>query len=275
MENLDVLVLGNGFLGSTFGDVGYEVWGRDKINISNTPNTLKPLEDRLREKQTTVINCIGKTKTQWCENKENSEEIVFVNGVLPGLISDLCAKHESKFVHISTGCVYDISDIPQKESDPITGHCEYVKSKMLGELNCNLANDIVIRPRLFYGDTYPNGYANLIKKMSRCFTSVTRDLNSVTSVHTIVSAVTALIQADVSGVFNVADRGYLSMYEINKLFGTNLPIKSIEEIRDELNIYLVNCTMDTTKLEQFYEPPEASVELLRCFNILYPKGITK
>jgi dTDP-4-dehydrorhamnose reductase len=265
-----ILVLGspNGFLAKAFQDEGYELFGRINNLDCDSTSFKSVLANKLFQSEySAVINCIGNADTRFCES--NFAEANKINGGIPGQISQICKDANIKFVQISTGCLYDESATPQRETDFIVAHCNYVVTKWTGEQYLN-ENDLIIRPRLLYGDFEcfdKDGNIrrnNLLVKI-KAFNKFTRALNSYTSVHTIVEACKALIDQNCSGIFNVADRGYMSMSEIADLCGIEHQLINIEEIRKKDNIYLVNSTMDITKLMMYYEPPMLADELKRCW----------
>ena len=64
---------------------------------------------------------------------------------------------------------------------------------------------------LFFGESVDKN--NLLNKV-RKFNNYLTEINSFTSVQTIVEATTALLENDQSGVFNVANKGYTSLWNL-------------------------------------------------------------
>ena len=161
MNNIDkskILVLGTGFLASTFKRNGYTVWGRDKFQYPD--NTIGLVSALTHKKFTSVVNCIGISDTRWCELPENWNTIRRVNGDLPQSLSTACDRLDAKLVHISSGCVYDKKDGAVTELDFTASHCRYVVSKLIGEFGCNLDRDLVLRPRLLFDGVQVEGKRN-------------------------------------------------------------------------------------------------------------------
>ena len=257
-----VIILGAGFLGQTFKQYGYDVWGKESPFSHQLPDgTYEYNYDNLLDFNT-IINCIGKSNTKWCEKRENFSSALESNYYLPQRLSQFCEKNNRKFVHISTGCLYDRNDIPQTELSFTAAHCNYTITKWAGERGCNPNRDLILRPRLYFGSSKnPN---NLLCKLPN-FPYLTNSLDSLTSVDTIVNAAEALLKANVDGVVNVACTGYTSMYEIGKLLGLDKRACSQDTVRFQNNIYLVNNTMDLTKLQKYYNPPKIEEEIVRCW----------
>lgn len=269
MDKSKVLVLGRGFLGKQFEKNGYTVWGRGRfdLNVVDIDLTYIDFWSNMFEGFDIIINCIGNANTRFCENADNWDEVFKVNSELPKFLSNLCNMLDKKFVQISSGCVYDRNDRPQLETDNITSHCNYVVSKIAGEMFCN-ANDLIIRPRLFFGETEDKN--NLLCKVSK-FTKFLTEINSYTSVQTIVESTQALLENKCVGVFNVSNRGYTNLVDIAKACGIEVvnTLNADELIKQE-KLFLVNNVMDTTKLEKYYQPRNILDEIKSCWaSLLY------
>jgi dTDP-4-dehydrorhamnose reductase len=257
--NKKVVVLGDGYLGSEFRKKGYTVFGKDQFQLVDPINTCGNTEWYLHQfldDYDVVINCIAKSNTRFCEN--NYRLAHFSNAVVPEILSQFCLHNHKKFVHISTGCLYDKNNIPQKETDFLVAHCNYTLTKWQGEKNCYPDRDLIIRPRLFFDHSErPNNLLNKVRKFDR----LCNELDSITSVRTVVNAVNFLIIYNCSGIFNVACDGYISMHQIGKMMGLDKGIISIDEIRQSQGLYLVNNVMDISKLKEYYQPPRATEEV--------------
>lgn len=249
MINKKVAVLGKGFLGKEFSEKGYDVfdrsvfeWPIDTIRL----NIFKPLES-----YDIIINCIGCADTRYCENPKNWAAVYNINAKLVSTLSKYCESHNKKFVHISTGCVYDKNDSPQKEDDFVSSHCRYVVSKLAAEYYCS-PNDLILRPRLYFSGTPDKN--NLLTKLPSFKTHLT-ELNSFTSTATIVESAEALLKAGQRGVFNIAQEGYSTIEEIcDHINLPKQPLINGKELQEKEGLALVNNIMDISKLKKFYKP---------------------
>jgi dTDP-4-dehydrorhamnose reductase len=259
-DNMKIAVLGKGFLGQEFESMGYEVWGRDKFDATNI-NNLQLI--KAFEHVDVIINCIGISDTRYCEDPKNFEEIMHVNGHVPKVLSQYCQATNKKFVHISTGCLYDEIGRPCTEEDFLATHCAYTVSKYVGERGCDTTRDLIMRPRLIFSDKKQTGHNNLIQKLMK-FDTFVDEFNSVTWNKTIVEAVQALLDEKQSGIFNVANEGIHTIHEIAQMLGRNGEKISGAELRKSQGLYLVNNVMDISKLRQFYLPPTVSKAISYC-----------
>lgn len=267
INNKRIIVLGKGFLGKEFERQGFEVWGRDQFNINGNEecgfiyNYLSKLDNF-----DIIINCIAKSNTRWCEDRANFPIAMFTNGLLPRWFSEYCDDTGKKFVHISTGCLYDQVYKLQKETDSIVAHCNYTVTKWVGEQGCNPIRDLIVRPRLFFGDMKDKN--NLLVKLPK-YENHTCVRNSLSCVSDVVGAIIALLTANQTGIFNIANMGTLSIEEIAKLIKLpKKPLVSIKYLQEKQGLYLVNARMDITKLKQFYTMSSIEDAIIKCWKTL-------
>ena len=112
MDKSKILVLGSetGFLAKAYKNNGYELFGREQgfdININNT-KCFDVLLKKLTQSEfdyEAIINTIGCSDTRLCETK--FQNALDINGKLPNILSHYCNLFGIKFLHISTGCLYD------------------------------------------------------------------------------------------------------------------------------------------------------------------------
>ena len=255
-----ILVLGNGFQGQAFAKEGFNVLTRDFFGYDGNEfySYIKNLDNI-----DVIINCIGCTNTIYCEN--NFKHSLKVNGELVEYLKNICVKNNIKLVHISTGDVCDNHIIPCKETDHKIGHCNYVISKIYGESFCDNEVDLILRPRVTFGDFIPDGRYNLLKKIKK-FNFLSTELNSLTSVHTVVESTVALLNSNKYGVYNIANDGFISMAELADFLDIKFE-KTIDmkTLRKNMGIHLINSIMDLSKLKEVYSPPNIKEELLRCY----------
>ena len=253
-----VLVLGRGYLGREFERHGYTVWGSDSPFCTKQDNKYH-YDWASLDKFSVIINCIGKSNTRWCET--HFEEAYQTNALFVKTLSEYCHEHDIKLVHISTGCLYDRSHVPNRETDFIVAHCNYTVTKWAGEQYC-LPEDLIVRPRLFFGGHV--GENNLLCKLHR-FEKFCTTLDSLASTLVVVEAVETLLLNEQCGIFNVGCDGFISIYDIGKLVGISRPEMTSEELRTREKLYLVNNVMDISKLKKFYSPPHIDGEIRRCW----------
>ena len=102
---MKTVVLGRGFLGQEFEAMGYEVWGRDKIDFQRELDTTLWCKDvwwrDAFNDYDVIINCIGQSNTRYCEEPKNFDEIMFINGMLDQMMVQALSRNlHSKVANI-------------------------------------------------------------------------------------------------------------------------------------------------------------------------------
>jgi dTDP-4-dehydrorhamnose reductase len=279
MNQPKFLVLGSGMLGEEYEAHGHTVLQSKDFRIQSdfTENDVyRALHSSLGEAKINlndydaIVNCIGISDTRYCEDPKNWKEISIVNGLLPGYLSDYCEESRIKFIHISTGCLYDQPHRPCMEDESLAAHCNYVVSKWQGELGCDKERDIIIRPRLLFGEREPQKGKrnNLICKLQK-FNKFVDAFDSITWIGDIVSASDALIRREQSGVFNVACKEVKTMYQYaTEHLGLEGSKVTPEELRKSQKLHLVNNVMDVSKIEEFVSMTPLNTALEHCLEKL-------
>lgn len=124
MDELNVLVLGDGILGSEIvKQTGWDFTSRKKgFDIKNI--------ESIDKKYTTILNCIAHTDTY-----SNDKEVHWdVNCVFVKNLIDYCNVNNIKLIHISTDYLYTYSIDNASEND-VPVHCNnwYGYTKLLGD----------------------------------------------------------------------------------------------------------------------------------------------
>jgi dTDP-4-dehydrorhamnose reductase len=108
------------------------------IELENIKH-LKQLYEKARPD--VVVNCVGMVKQNAGSN--NYKSSIFLNSLLPHLLSELSARYNSRLVHISTDCVFSGTRGFYSEIDNPDALDLYGRSKLLGEINNS--RDITLR----------------------------------------------------------------------------------------------------------------------------------
>lgn len=259
MENKVAILGDKGFLAKQFVKNKFDAFP-DRINYEIHA---EEFVHKISKDYSALVNCVGCADTRLCENPKNWGYSFMVNADIPRWLSYYCKKYDVKFVQISSGCVYDKNNIPQTEDTQPSSHCRYVVTKIAGEYGCDPEKDLILRPRLYFGETENKN--NLLTKLPKFDRHLT-EINSFTSVQTIVEATTALLDNNQSGIFNVAQEGYSTIKDICKLLGIP-PQDDIDgvELQKKCELALVNNILDISKLKNFYQPRNLEYELRRCW----------
>jgi dTDP-4-dehydrorhamnose reductase len=82
-----------------------------------------------------VINCIGIIKQ--LDEAKDSLKSISVNALFPHRMANICAAAGSRFIQISTDCVFDGTKGNYTEDDRSDAYDIYGKTKYLGEVHCS------------------------------------------------------------------------------------------------------------------------------------------
>lgn len=250
MQN--VIIFGrNGWLANEFSKLyRVEISKVDITNLSEVANCI------LNNKPDIVINCAGKTgrpNIDWCVKTESNEkETILVNAVAPVTLSSLCKLSGSKFVHFSSGCLWESgNDIDEtiKPNPPSF----YSKTKACAE-NCLSNDDLIIRPRMPFSGS---GERCVISKLLK-YPKIISHNNSMVYIPDLIAATKHLIDCDAKGIYNVVNKGgitnqeIIDMYNYYKDENHQYEIVSMEYLlRNNLCVEKrSNCTLSIDKLLQ-------------------------
>lgn len=265
---MKIAIIGGGFLGNVL-KKDNPLWHLFKFKELNCypfqQNTIKIDFDQLDEYDV-IINTVAQTNTRQCESKDYEQiKLNFdLNCVYPMYLSDYCKRHNKKYVHISTACLYreksaDGDVTLGRESDCIDPTTTYTLQKFYAEKSLN-SNDLILRSRLFFGES--ESPSNLITKIKK-FDTFSDATNSMTSVHTLSSAISFLIKENAIGFYNVVNEGSASLFELATLVGLN----GKRYVPKEGEYRAPNLLIDISKIKEMgFNPPNLVDEFKRCWS---------
>lgn len=222
---MKVLILGaNGMLGHItydyFKENGYEVFGtalNDSQHIfydafSNMEEIDKIIE---KIKPNVVINCIG-ILNQAAET--NKPLAVKLNSLLPHYLDSLSEKHEYKFIHVSTDCVFSGKRGQYNETDFPDAESFYGKSKALGEVNND--RNLTLRTSIVGPDINEKGIGlfNWFMKQSKQTNGYTKVIWSGVTTLQLAKLFEYVINNNLTGLHIAVNNQTITKYELLKLF---------------------------------------------------------
>ena len=222
---MKILVLGaEGMLGHVvkyyFQENGYSVRGTSRsggeyYKFDATEN-LQDIERFIADfKPGAVINCIGILNKVAEENKPLA---VMINSYLPHYLGELCKKVNTKFVHISTDCVFDGKKGDYTEESFKDATSFYGQSKALGELNDD--SSLTLRTSIVGPDTKINGIGLFQWFMNQQGETSGYDKVVWTGVTTIelAKAIEKAIINNLTGLRHVVNNQKIDKYSLLNLF---------------------------------------------------------
>lgn len=162
-----------------------------------------------------VINCIG-LLNQVAE--ENSSLAVYLNSYLPHLIENVLRETKTKFIHMSTDCVFAGNTGPYKEDSLRDGKTIYDRSKAMGEINNS--KDLTFRNSIVGPDMNEKGIGlfNWFMKQNGPISGYTGAIWTGVTTVTLAKAMEHAIKENLCGLYNLVNNTGISKYELLSLF---------------------------------------------------------
>lgn len=140
-------------------------------------------------------------------------------------VAEVCAASGTRLVYVSTNAVFDGSNAPYRESDPVNPINAYGRIKVACErvVEANLDRPVIVRPILMYGWPHalgrPNPVTWIVDALDRGETIHVVDDVYENPLHNISAALAiwAILERDISGIVHLAGRDVISRYELARM----------------------------------------------------------
>jgi dTDP-4-dehydrorhamnose reductase len=261
------MIIGNGKVAKVIRKKEDIVLSRNECDITDLDSVMGAISNF----NGTVINCAAKTNLEWCQ--ENKHETYCVNTVGAINLLKACQTSGAKLVHISSGCLFDGNKTISDEETLPTPAVWYTRTKTWADefiTSYGYENYLILRPRqLISAIAHPT---NMLTKFARVeeFTGI-EDLNSITCIEDFSDMIDHLLKIDARGIYNCANTGVISPYEIackiRDVLNSNLKVTKIsyDKLLKRLPNRRVNTILSTQKLERSgYIPRSAETALNWC-----------
>lgn len=226
-QKLKILVMGStGMAGHTitlyFLERGYDVTAYSTTAFPYCKNIISDALDKdalkeilLNGKYDAVINCIG-LLNQVAEN--NKSLAVYLNSYLPHFIVDTLKDKKTKYIHMSTDCVFAGNGGPYFEKSLRDGLTFYDRTKALGEVDDD--KNLTFRNSIIGPDLNENGIGlfNWFMKQKDETKGYTGAIWTGVTTLTLAKAMEVAIQDDLSGIYNLVNNESISKYDLCILF---------------------------------------------------------
>lgn len=227
LSNMKILVLGaSGMAGHTvtlyFKEQGYEVhafarrpfpyckWIQgDAFDIEN----LKAIVTTGR--YDVVINCIG-LLNQFAESAP--EKAIYINSYLPHLIVSWLKDTSTRFIQMSTDCVFAGNTGPYDEDSFPDGKSYYDRTKALGEVNDE--KNLTFRNSIIGPDINEKGIGlfHWFMQQNGSINGFTKAIWTGVTTLTLAKAMECAIRTDLSGLYNLVNNYSINKYDLLCLF---------------------------------------------------------
>ena len=205
---------------------------------------------------TVIINTAAKINLEWCEENKEESRLVNVEGAVN--VAKVCKKYGHHLVHVSSGCIFDGMETEKiyTEVDEPTPASWYAKTKSDADVAImSLGYDkiTVVRPRQLIS-AVPNPTNMLTKFVNLQNGDFIDSKNSITCIEDMKLMIDHLIDKKHYGIYNLANIGWLSPYQIaNKVksrISSKLAVNKIsyEDYLKNVKVKRVNTLLSVNKL---------------------------
>lgn len=203
-----------------------------------------------------IINTAAKINLEWCESNKKESKEVNVDGAIN--VAKACQKYDHHLVHIGSGCIFDGMETEKiyTEVDEPTPASWYAKTKSDADVAImSLGYDkiTVVRPRQLIS-AVPNPTNMLTKFVNLQNGDFIDSKNSITCIEDMKLMIDHLIDKKHYGIYNLANIGWLSPYQIaNKVksrISSKLAVNKIsyEDYLKNVKVKRVNTLLSVNKL---------------------------
>ena len=282
---MNILLLGNGYIGSNLGDhISSKLEYRgDPVDVtvmskSDTDYTRREVfEDVINNHWDFVVNCSGYTgypNVDACE--DDKENCWYHNVTVPAMLAEVCDSYSIPFGQVSSGCIYTGYDKDYTEEDtPNFGIYNpdssfYSKSKHAGELALSNYQSYVWRIRMPFCST--GKHKNILMKILN-YNRLISMRNSLTSVDDLCEYIGKVISRSYTsdqlpcGVYNVVNEGGLTARQITRIMSEYHQINPEWEfvrMKDlDLKAGRSNCVLSQDKNKKYGIDLPSAVDSLR------------
>ncbi len=237
----------------------YEVFGIAR-NLENEKNIFNldiidtnQLERIIKKNRfNIIINCIGVLNK---EAEDNPAKAIWFNSYFPHLIEDLTKDTSTKFIHISTDCVFSGIKGNYSENDFKDGVGFYAQSKALGEVINK--KDTTIRTSIIGPELNSKGIGLLNWFLNKPKHSTLKGFSNAfwTGLTTLELAKTIerIVDVNITGLIQVVPKDKISKYELISLFNKIYRKDTLTIVKD--NEYKVDKSLVSIREDFNYTVP--------------------
>ena len=267
------VIIGNGKVANILKDDGDVVLSHSDVEIKESEVIYKVLKQF--PKSTVVVNTAAKINLEWCEKNARDAEDVNTWGALN--VAAVCGALDLRLVHVSSGCIFDGGETNRvfTEEDQPSPAAWYACTKSKADqllIEKGYENVLIVRPRQLIS-AVPNP-TNMLTKFASLGSGEFIDTpNSVTCIEDMKEMIDHLVEKGCTGIYNLANTGYLSPYEIalhvKARVSPSLGVSRISyhDYLKKLSVKRVNTLLSVDKLiATGYTPRSASEALDWCLD---------
>ena len=234
---MNILIYGNGWIGSQFVDIlktkniNYII-SNSRIELENIENIKKEIIEYVSKNNVTnVISFLGRTHgnigdkyystIDYLEQSGKLVENIRDNMVAPILLSSICNQLNLHFTYLGTGCIFDYKDddknykFTEEDIPNFFGSSYSIVKGYTDRIMKFYKNTLILRIRMpITGDTNPRNFITKITKYDKiCSIS-----NSLTVLPELLPLIISLMEDKYVGTLNFTNPGVISHNEILEMY---------------------------------------------------------
>ena len=247
----NILIFGKGYIGARLAEA-FDCPANGDMLSSLT----RCIEIVAKARPKVVINCIGYTGARNVDDCESEKDMtITANSFVPVMLAEACLRNNARFVHISSGCIFEYDYAKDRPIDekrlPDYYDLFYSRSKVYAERCLDYLQRrypiLTVRLRIPL-DNVPSP-KNILTKLIK-YRQVIDIPNSVTYIPDFVRAVKHLVRKKETGLFNVVNKGGLRYPELLAVYRKFVPDFDFEVVSlSKLRLERTNLLLSTRKLE--------------------------
>lgn len=218
-----------------------------------------------------VINCIG-LLIKDCDEKP--DKAVYLNSYIPHHAVTVLKDRKTKFIQMSTDCVFAGNTGPYNENSLPDGRLFYDRTKALGEINDskNLTfRNSIIGPDINFEGT---GLFNWFMKQEKTVKGYKHVLWTGVTTISLAKAMEKAIEMDLCGLYNLVNNKSISKFDLLTLFNKHFRNNSIEIVPDSEIILDKSLVTERTdfpfKVPDYEEMVSEMKKWIYCHKQIYP-----
>jgi dTDP-4-dehydrorhamnose reductase len=261
---MKILILGRGYVGSAlqatlpFLVEGCEIdlKSREDLNYHDYDTLFKYVIQTHPQYIINTCGYTGRPNVDACE--DDKDNTWHYNVVLPVVLQQVCSNTRTKFIHVSSGCIYDGYEKEFTETDQpnfglMSEHSSwYSKTKHACEMMLRGSDVWLLRIRMPFCST--TSERNVLTKLLK-YDNIINQMNSMTCIEDFSAFIAKILKNPIPcGIYNVTNpvplttEDTINIFIKHKLVNANWKFISLEELKRYTITGRSNCVLNTDKI---------------------------
>ena len=285
---MKILILGRGYVGQALQanlplhmeDCQVDLKSREELDYHIYDTLFRYIVQTHPQYVINTCGYTGRPNVDACE--DDKDNTWYYNVVLPVILQQVCAATRTKFIHVSSGCIYDGYTKRFEETDqPNFGLTNpdsswYSKTKHACEMMLRKTDATILRIRMPFCTT--TSERNVLTKLLK-YDNIINQTNSMTCIEDFSEFIAKILEKPIPiGVYNVTNPGAPTTRDITGVFkeynlvNDNWNYISLEELKKYTTTGRSNCVLSTQKIDDLgLSLPRTLTSLNKCIRKISDK----